>query len=222
MSVGDWRVTGWMWGENLGWISLSCENTSSCGTETYGVYNDGAGHLSGTAWSENGGWIDFAPANGAGVTVDIDTGVMTGAAWWENGGWISFQAAGPGSAAVTVGWTCPATTPAPDPVRSAYVIPSEGSVAAKLAWAATSGPTAYDLVRGDLTRLRSIGDLGQAYTGCLILRLEDLEHIIALDPLPGEGLWYLVRPINCNGPGTWGVGGPEDAVRDAELAGFCD
>ena len=47
------------WGENIGWISLSCENTSTCATVSYGVANDGSGNLSGFAWAENVGWIKF-------------------------------------------------------------------------------------------------------------------------------------------------------------------
>ena len=66
--VSHGGVTGYAWFENLGWLSLSCENTSSCGTTSYGVINDGAGNLSGRAWGENVGWVDFQPSI-AGVPV---------------------------------------------------------------------------------------------------------------------------------------------------------
>ena len=43
IQVDDFELTGWMWGENIGWISLSCQNTASCGTTAYSVINDGVG-----------------------------------------------------------------------------------------------------------------------------------------------------------------------------------
>ena len=63
VQVDDFAVSGWMWGENIGWVSLSCRNTSSCAAASYGVVNDGLGHLSGDAWSENAGWIRFRTAS---------------------------------------------------------------------------------------------------------------------------------------------------------------
>jgi len=94
-------LTGWVWAENIGWVSLSCENTSSCPTVNYGVTNDGGGNLSGYAWSENVGWISFSCDNTSscatvnyGVTID-DQGNFDGWAWGENIGWIHFQSASP-------------------------------------------------------------------------------------------------------------------------------
>jgi hypothetical protein len=89
VEVGDFELTGYIWCENIGWISLSCENTNSCASVDYGVLNDGSGNLSGYAWGENVGWINFAPAGG-GVTID-DEGNFDGWAWGENIGWIHFQ-----------------------------------------------------------------------------------------------------------------------------------
>ncbi len=43
----------------MGWISFSCENTSSCGTVNYGVTIDFDGLFDGYAWGENIGWINF-------------------------------------------------------------------------------------------------------------------------------------------------------------------
>jgi len=97
--VSETQLTGYVWAENIGWISLSCENTGSCGTVNYGVTNDGAGNLSGYAWSENAGWISFSCDNTAscgtvdyGVTIDFD-GNFDGYAWGENIGWINFNSA---------------------------------------------------------------------------------------------------------------------------------
>src|SRR6188474_982627 len=78
--VGDSELTGYVWQENIGWISLSCQNSGSCASTEFGVHNNGNGVLSGQAWSENAGWIQFAPAiqstpvPGAGVTIEPATG----------------------------------------------------------------------------------------------------------------------------------------------------
>src|SRR5262245_14979987 len=94
VQVSDAALTGYMYFENLGWLSLSCENTNSCSTTSYGITNDGAGNLAGRAWSENAGWVDFSPTiNGnpvGGVTIDPSTGKFEGYAWGENIGWVSF------------------------------------------------------------------------------------------------------------------------------------
>jgi hypothetical protein len=55
VAVNDTKLTGYIWAENIGWVSLSCENTGSCGTLNYGVTKDGNGNLSGYAWGENVG-----------------------------------------------------------------------------------------------------------------------------------------------------------------------
>ena len=72
------NIRGWIWGENIGWISsnsLNCDfdgnritdtgNYSECPTGTasvdYGVNVPASGIFSGYGWSENIGWINFAP-----------------------------------------------------------------------------------------------------------------------------------------------------------------
>jgi hypothetical protein len=104
MHISSGPVSGWLWSESLGWISLSCVNTGSCPQVPYGVTNDGAVHLSGFAWSENAGWVVFSCATTAscttvqyGVVADPQTGVLTGFAWSENVGWVSFSCATTGS-----------------------------------------------------------------------------------------------------------------------------
>lgn len=88
-----YKLRGWMYGENIGWVSLSCENTASCGTVDYGVTNDGDGRLGGYAYSENVGWISFSCENtgscdNAYYGVPIDSlGNFKGFAYGENIGW---------------------------------------------------------------------------------------------------------------------------------------
>ncbi len=96
------KLTGFVWAENIGWISMSCENTSSCTTGVnYGVTNDGSGNLGGYAWAENVGWISFSCDNTSscgtvdyGVTIDAD-GNFDGWAYGENIGWIHLSSTSP-------------------------------------------------------------------------------------------------------------------------------
>lgn len=101
VQVASDKLTGFVWAENIGWISMSCENTSSCGTVSFGVTNDGSGNLSGYAWAENVGWISFSCDNTSscgtvnyGVTIDGD-GNFDGWAWAENIGWIHLSSISP-------------------------------------------------------------------------------------------------------------------------------
>jgi hypothetical protein len=126
VQVGDALLTGWIWSENLGWISLSCQNTASCASNPYGVVNDGAGRLSGFAWSENAGWINFAPQDEQGtvfpVLIDPGTGTFSGHAWAENLGWISFQF----SDAASIPYQMRTSWRAPTPLLTPTVTPTGG------------------------------------------------------------------------------------------------
>ena len=101
VQVAPDKLTGYVWAENIGWISMSCENTSSCGTVSFGVTNDGNGNLGGYAWAENVGWISFSCDNTSscgtadyGVTIDAD-GNFDGWAYGENIGWIHLASTSP-------------------------------------------------------------------------------------------------------------------------------
>ncbi|MFZ1748525.1 MAG: hypothetical protein WAU17_21645 [Nitrospirales bacterium] len=84
-------LTGFLWAENVGWLSLSCENTASCAKVNFGVKKAGSGALTGFAWGENTGWVNFAPSGGGGVTLDPASGQLSGQAWSENGGWVRLR-----------------------------------------------------------------------------------------------------------------------------------
>jgi len=124
MEVSDSSLTGYMWGENIGWINLSCTNPpETCGTVSYGVTNDGAGNLGGYAWGENVGWISFSCQNNPstcagtgnyGVSIDAPTGVFSGFAYGENIGWIGFNCAKTASCA-TVGYKVETSWRGPTP-----------------------------------------------------------------------------------------------------------
>ena len=97
VNVADNALWGYAYGENIGWISLNCGNTGTCGSVNYKVKNDGNGNLSGLAWGENTGWIDFGTSTSYQVKIDGTTGDFSGYAWGENIGWISFNSLNGGS-----------------------------------------------------------------------------------------------------------------------------
>lgn len=83
VNVTATALTGNVWGDSVGWITLNPTNsgvTNSC--------SGGVGTLGGYAWGENTGWINFAPTNG-GVTIN-SSGEFNGNAWSQNYGWIDF------------------------------------------------------------------------------------------------------------------------------------
>jgi hypothetical protein len=98
----------------IGWISMNCSNTGTCGTSDYKVELDFSGNLTGYAWSSNVGWISFDPTGpyptGSGVINDdaqATNGTFTGNL--DFGGWarVCAAAANPatcsGSTNVTAG-----------------------------------------------------------------------------------------------------------------------
>jgi hypothetical protein len=217
VQVDDFELTGWMWSENTGWISLSCKTTGSCGTAAYGVSNDGAGNLAGFGWSENTGWVNFAP-RGGGVVIDPATGEFDGQAWSENVGWISFSSAGATTFEIVTEWRCDPAPAAPTVAPLLRLTKRFG--ATRLEWAPTTDASAYDVVRGDLwTLLHSAGDFAAATHECLADGLTQTWLRHPGRPAPGQAWWYLVRGVNCGGPGTYDVpAGSLHASRDAGVA----
>lgn len=88
-------VTGYAWGDMLGWINFRPEGSGV-------TYDSVTGELSGYAWSEDSGWINFRPtgADGATSSLGLPIGVSINASneWigWafasgRAGGWIKFD-----------------------------------------------------------------------------------------------------------------------------------
>ena len=95
------------------------------------------------------------------------------------------------------------------------------SDAAQFTWASVTGTTGYDLVRGDLTTLRStMGDFAAATEACVLNGQPDLFYDHGTDPVPnaGEGYWYLGRTRDAVGNGTFDSGySSQVGLRDAEI-----
>ena len=52
-------LSGWLWSDTIGWISLNCADAGTCSTAQYSVQLSGNGDLSGYGWSDSVGWITF-------------------------------------------------------------------------------------------------------------------------------------------------------------------
>lgn len=88
-----------------------------------------------------------------------------------------------------------------------------------VSWTPIAGANVYDLVRGSLGVLASShGDFSLATSACLGNDLLATSQSDAAVPYPGQGYWYLVRGVNCAGPGTFDSGAPsQSGSRDAEI-----
>jgi hypothetical protein len=98
----------------------------------------------------------------------------------------------------------------PSGVPSLVVEGSGG--ATTLTWWPLEEASAYDVVRGGLNALRdSGGDFGASVNSCIA---DDTEVTSAEDaevPASGDGFWYLVRGVNCVGPGSYDTGEPSQS-----------
>ncbi|TSC68371.1 MAG: Carbohydrate-binding CenC protein, partial [Parcubacteria group bacterium Gr01-1014_56] len=63
-SAASGSISGWVWSETIGWISLNCSNLGVCGTSNYGLTLNADETITGYAWSENIGWIKFGGLSG--------------------------------------------------------------------------------------------------------------------------------------------------------------
>ena len=89
----------------------------------------------------------------------------------------------------------------------------------ELSWFVVVDADWYEVVRGNLATLRSSGgDYTAAADSCAADNENSTSVLIAGDPLPGDGFWYLVRATNCRGKGTYdAVGSAQIGARDAEI-----
>ena len=94
------NLSGYAWSSTIGWVSLTCQNESTCGNSNYWVGVKNNGEIGGYAWSDNIGWISFnrsdlsgCPSGACEAAFNNTTGEVTG---WaralagtdnQNGGW---------------------------------------------------------------------------------------------------------------------------------------
>lgn len=98
----DDDLRGWLWSDNIGWVSMNCVTAGTCGMVNYGVDITAANDIVGYGWSANLGWMCFGETCG-GITpegvpayANIDP-AGNDAHGWANvitlgaGGWVSLN-----------------------------------------------------------------------------------------------------------------------------------
>ena len=84
---------------------------------------------------------------------------------------------------------------------------SKQAGAARLDWGSVPGATAYDALRGDLGALQSSGgNFAISTAACLGNDLTVPPAMDGTSVAAGGGFWYLMRPSNCGGPGSYESG----------------
>ncbi|HJQ99311.1 MAG TPA: putative metal-binding motif-containing protein, partial [Candidatus Polarisedimenticolaceae bacterium] len=88
-----------------------------------------------------------------------------------------------------------------------------------LSWGAVAGATGYDIVAGDLTELRgSHGYQFLSQASCLQNDLSATTLTVNTPVTVGNAKWWVMRPLNCDGDGTFGSGSPKERPgRDQEI-----
>jgi hypothetical protein len=73
-----------------------------------------------------------------------------------------------------------------------------------LSWNPPEQAIAFDAVVGDLFEL---GNLAEATTACLAENVAATSLELDQDPPPGQGWWFLARPVRVLGAGSWDSSG---------------
>ena len=108
---------------------------------------------------------------------------------------------------------------APPPgARSVQVTDTE------ITWSPMARAQQFDVVRGDLRALRdAAGDFAASTEECLADDHTGTSLAYAGAPAPQQGFWFLVRAVNCGGPGTYdSEASSQVGPRDAEIAASPD
>src|SRR6185436_9782295 len=82
---------------------------------------------------------------------------------------------------------------------------------ATLSWAPVPGATAYDVITGGLNDLRSLHGFWPLPSGvCVGQDVTATQFSTTGTPSPGNGFFWLIRPLNCDADGTWSSGSPKE------------
>jgi hypothetical protein len=89
-----------------------------------------------------------------------------------------------------------------------------------LIWSSVSNADGYDIIRGDLEWLHALdGAFIGAVRECLAHDLAENSLGLTLDPLSGEGFWYLGRSVTSDLHGSYDSGGAMQlGSRDEEVS----
>jgi hypothetical protein len=83
---------------------------------------------------------------------------------------------------------------------------TQESAGTRLSWAPIPAATKYDVVRGDLEALLDLTQGLTSSTDYCLASSPDATIVDGATPVQGAGYWYLVRPSNCGGPGSFDDG----------------
>jgi hypothetical protein len=94
-----YNISGWMWSDGAGWISLNCDNLEAPSGQDYGVKQDDSGFWTGRAWSDYMGWLimddtanggcpqdsaGYLPTGGSTAEVACRTKIRKSGTTWNN------------------------------------------------------------------------------------------------------------------------------------------
>lgn len=138
------------------------------------------------------------------------------AAIWT-GEWMIVWGGGPEMVTGTGGLYCVCSLPPIGIVSLTASKPTPPVV--RLTWSPAVGVRDYDLVQGNLQSLHDTqGRFDLSTTACTANETSLTEWDDAAVPQPGDGTWYLVRPVGCGGAGTYDSGAlSQQGARDDEI-----
>lgn len=146
------NLAGWIWSENIGWISL---NSSNCDPDNDGQSNGGSGcPSSGTAISSYGTAV-YRPSNWS----NLEAGKFSGYAWSENIGWITFDRSVAGN---------PPTTPFLNPTNTVLAVLDDDTNAVR-GWARAVAGCQNNFWNGSACTSTSAGDASGGWDGWIKL-----------------------------------------------------
>lgn len=118
--ISDVGITGWLWGDEIGWVNMQPTGSGVTIATTTGV-------VSGYAYANAGAWINFAPTTvfgGTTVGVTINsTGQFAGWAYVSgiNGGWMKFDCSS-GATCIQTDWrSVPNRSPVPIVITPSFI-----------------------------------------------------------------------------------------------------
>ncbi len=166
----------------------------------HGEYTDGVGRRVDPATPG----VSYASANPAVATVTPD-------------GFVSGHGFGNAEITVSYGGRSATLTVVVADVRLALALDADS-----ITWPARAHAVGYDILTGDLGLLRDTGgDFGAAVSACLGDDVAETEIGHAAIPAPGQGFFYLVRPVvSAENVGSYDVEGKSGQFgdRDAPIA----
>jgi N-acetylneuraminic acid mutarotase len=138
--------------------------------------------------------------------------VWTGSEMIPWGGWNSVDLDSGGR-------YCSGTCASVPPAGTSTITLSKQGGGELVSWTPVPPAVAFDLVRGALNQLRSSGgDFTSATQACLGNDQVATSYLDAVEPVGGDGFWYLVRGVSCGGAGTYNESaGSQVGSRDSEI-----